>query len=152
MTTSNTQTHSHHGIFGKKTELYFAVLSGFFLLIGFLLERFSEFPISLWKTVYAFSYFFGGYFVSVEASKKLRKGDQLPSINSIRNDNNLSRDTVMLAFNKLKERGIVEAIPGKGYFIKSEDTKAKKICETQQELCFCNFICRLPYLSALLQE
>lgn len=51
----------------------------------------------------------------------LKKGDGLPSINSIRNRFSLSRDTVLTAFNELKMRGIVESIPGKGYFVKSEN-------------------------------
>ncbi|MEZ4795551.1 MAG: GntR family transcriptional regulator [Flavobacteriaceae bacterium] len=51
----------------------------------------------------------------------LKKGDRLPSINSIKNRFSLSRDTVLTAFNELKMRGVVEAIPGKGYFVKSEN-------------------------------
>ncbi len=57
----------------------------------------------------------------------VKRGDKLPSINSIRNRFSLSRDTVLLAYNELKVRGIVQSIPGKGYYIKSEniDTKQK---------------------------
>lgn len=51
----------------------------------------------------------------------LKKGDQLPSINGIRNKFSLSRDTVLKAFNELKVRGIVQSIAGKGYYIKSEN-------------------------------
>ena len=51
----------------------------------------------------------------------LKKGDKLPSINSIRDKFSLSRDTVLTAFNELKTRGIVESISGKGYYIKSEN-------------------------------
>ncbi|MEE9362923.1 MAG: GntR family transcriptional regulator [Cellulophaga sp.] len=51
---------------------------------------------------------------------KLKKGDKLPSINSIRNKFSLSRDTILLAFNELKVRGIVQSIAGKGYYVKSE--------------------------------
>ncbi len=51
----------------------------------------------------------------------LKKGDSLPSINSIKAKFSLSRDTVLTAFGELKARGIVESIPGKGYYIKSED-------------------------------
>ncbi len=56
----------------------------------------------------------------------LKKGDQLPSINSIRNENALSRDTVLLAFNELKIRGIVLSIAGKGYYVKSENINIKQ--------------------------
>lgn len=50
----------------------------------------------------------------------LKKGDALPSLNSIKVKFSLSRDTVLTAFGELKARGIVESIPGKGYYIKSE--------------------------------
>lgn len=67
--------------------------------------------------------------VSVEQALSdgaLKKGDGLPSINSIRNRFDLSRDTVLMAFSELKTRGIVESIPGKGYYIKSENIAVKK--------------------------
>jgi DNA-binding transcriptional regulator YhcF (GntR family) len=51
----------------------------------------------------------------------LKKGDRLPSINRIRAKFTLSRDTVLMAYSELKTRGIVQSIPGKGYYIKSEN-------------------------------
>lgn len=51
----------------------------------------------------------------------LKKGDKLPSLNSIKNQHSLSRDTVLTAFNELKTRGIVKSIVGKGYYVISED-------------------------------
>ncbi|MEH6536344.1 MAG: GntR family transcriptional regulator [Psychroserpens sp.] len=51
----------------------------------------------------------------------LKKGDKLPSLNSIKNQYSLSRDTVLTAFNELKTRGIVMSIVGKGYYVISED-------------------------------
>ncbi|XMO86388.1 GntR family transcriptional regulator [Algibacter sp. AS12] len=51
----------------------------------------------------------------------LKKGDQIPSINKIKDENNLSRDTVMTAFNELKSRGIIKSIVGKGYYVNSEN-------------------------------
>ncbi|RLD77730.1 MAG: hypothetical protein DRJ07_14275, partial [Bacteroidetes bacterium] len=56
----------------------------------------------------------------------LIKGDKLPSINSIRNKNSVSRDTILLAFNELKIRGIVQSVAGKGYYIKSENIDIKQ--------------------------
>ncbi|WP_308993343.1 GntR family transcriptional regulator [Mariniflexile litorale] len=50
-------------------------------------------------------------------SGALKKGDQLPSINSIRDSHKLSRDTVLTAFNDLKTRGIIQSIVGKGYYV-----------------------------------
>lgn len=52
---------------------------------------------------------------------QLKKGDIIPSINGICKEYNISRDTVFMAYNQLKGRGIIHAIPGKGYFIKSEN-------------------------------
>ncbi len=55
----------------------------------------------------------------------LNKEDKLPSINSIRNKYAISRDTVLLAYNDLKIRGIIRSIPGKGYYVKSESINVK---------------------------
>lgn len=61
-------------------------------------------------------------------SGKLQKGDQIPSINKIKNDHNLSRDTVLMAFNELKNRGIIQSVVGKGYYVSSENISiAQKI-------------------------
>ncbi|WP_317041229.1 GntR family transcriptional regulator [Flaviramulus basaltis] len=54
-------------------------------------------------------------------SGALKKGDQLPSLNSIRDSHKLSRDTVLMAFNELKTRGIIQSIVGKGYYIINEN-------------------------------
>jgi len=61
---------------------------------------------------------------SIEGAIKngeLKKGDKLPSINEIRNLNKLSRDTVLTAFNELKNRGIIKPVVGKGYYVSSEN-------------------------------
>ena len=50
---------------------------------------------------------------------QLKRGDKIPSINSICNEFSLSRDTVLMAFNELKAKGIVSSVPGKGYYIES---------------------------------
>ncbi|MFW6259348.1 MAG: GntR family transcriptional regulator [Tangfeifania sp.] len=47
----------------------------------------------------------------------LKKGDKIPSINQICSEFGLSRDTVMVAFNELKARGVIVSQPGKGYYI-----------------------------------
>ncbi|KVV13570.1 GntR family transcriptional regulator [Flavobacterium sp. TMP13] len=49
----------------------------------------------------------------------LFKEDKLPSVNKVCLANSLSRDTVLQAYDELKKRGIIYAIPGKGYYIKS---------------------------------
>ena len=66
--------NKHHQILGKKTELYFAVLCGIFLLIGFLIERFTDASNWISSANYFISYFFGGYFIIIESTKKAVKG------------------------------------------------------------------------------
>lgn len=59
---------------------------------------------------------------SVEAAiaeKRLQRGDKLPSVNKVSLEFSISRDTVLLAYEELKKRGIVFAILGKGYYVKS---------------------------------
>ena len=51
----------------------------------------------------------------------LKKGDKLPSLNSIKNQHQVSRDTVFTAFNELRNRGIIESVAGKGFYVLSED-------------------------------
>jgi len=58
--------------------------------------------------------------------KVLLQGDKIPSINQVCAEFNLSRDTVMMAFNELKARGIVMSQPGKGYYISSTDTSQEE--------------------------
>lgn len=53
--------------------------------------------------------------------KILKKGDKVPSINRLCSELNLSRDTVMLAFNELKAKGILHSQPGKGYYVVTTD-------------------------------
>lgn len=55
------------------------------------------------------------------ADKRLKRGDKLPSVNKVALEFSLSRDTVLLAYDELKKRGIIYARLGKGYYIKSED-------------------------------
>lgn len=52
---------------------------------------------------------------------KFKKGDKIPSINQICDAFGLSRDTVMVAFNELKAKGIIISQPGKGYYVATTD-------------------------------
>ncbi|MGQ1890479.1 GntR family transcriptional regulator [Thermophagus sp. OGC60D27] len=54
-------------------------------------------------------------------SGKLKSQDKLPSVNDIARTFKLSRDTVLMAYNELKARGIIRSIPGKGYYVDSVD-------------------------------
>ena len=57
---------------------------------------------------------------------KLKKDDRLPSINKICLAFSLSRDTVLQAYEELKKRGIIFAIIGKGYYVKSIEITIKQ--------------------------
>ena len=58
--------------------------------------------------------------------EKILKGGKLPSINKVCTAFSLSRDTVLLAYEDLKKRGVIYAIPGKGYYVKSTEIKIKQ--------------------------
>jgi DNA-binding transcriptional regulator YhcF (GntR family) len=58
--------------------------------------------------------------------KHLRLGDKLPSINQICLENDVHRDTVMVALNQLKAKGIIRSYQGKGYYISSIDIDIKE--------------------------
>ncbi len=53
------------------------------------------------------------------AEKRLKRDDKLPSVNKVSLEFSISRDTVLLAYEELKKRGIIYAILGKGYYVKS---------------------------------
>lgn len=56
----------------------------------------------------------------------LNKDDLLPSVNKISKEFSLARGSVFSAYNDLRAAGIIDSIPGKGYFVKSTDTKQTK--------------------------
>ncbi|NJN24955.1 MAG: GntR family transcriptional regulator [Cyclobacteriaceae bacterium] len=53
----------------------------------------------------------------------LPKGSKLPSINEICQDHRLARETVVKAFQKLKEKGLLESVHGKGFYVSSTNTQ-----------------------------
>ncbi|SHI81499.1 transcriptional regulator, GntR family [Tangfeifania diversioriginum] len=64
-------------------------------------------------------------FCSIETNG-LKKGDKMPSINQVCAEFDLSRDTVMVAFNELKEKGVLLSQPGKGYYIASTEIRREE--------------------------
>ncbi|MDP4209913.1 MAG: GntR family transcriptional regulator [Bacteroidota bacterium] len=52
-----------------------------------------------------------------------KPGDALPSVNEISKEHNLSRDTVFKAYQELKQRGLVDSTPAKGYHVIESLTK-----------------------------
>src|SRR5690625_5112973 len=60
-------------VYGFKKDLVFAILSGIFLLITFLIEKLSDFSIIIYLPIYAISYFFGGYYTLIHALESLKE-------------------------------------------------------------------------------
>jgi DNA-binding transcriptional regulator YhcF (GntR family) len=58
-------------------------------------------------------------------TKKLLLGDKLPSIHEISNNYDISRDTVVTAYNELKSRGIISPKHGKGFYVSSTSVQSK---------------------------
>lgn len=61
--------------------------------------------------------------VTAVEEKKIEKGYLLPSINDLSYELNISRDTAEKAYKRLKKIGVIESVPGKGYFISKTDIK-----------------------------
>lgn len=57
---------------------------------------------------------------------KLTQNDKLPSVNSIAATFSLARGSVFSAYNELRASGIIDSIPGKGYFVVSTQTRQKQ--------------------------
>lgn len=65
--------HKHGGIFGERSELIFALLSGAFLIVGFATEKLVD-GIAEWFpfACYLVAYFFGGFYTVREAIENIR--------------------------------------------------------------------------------
>ena len=60
---------------------------------------------------------------------KIENGGMLPSINELSFVFEISRDTAEKGYRRLRKLGVIESIPGKGYFVISTDFSRKlKIC------------------------
>lgn len=81
------------------------------------------------------------------AKQLIFKGDLLPSVNSICKDNNLSKDTVFKAYSILKNQGVIESVPNKGYYVVGETRKILLVLDTfkaYKEVLYHSFINNLP--------
>ncbi len=81
------------------------------------------------------------------AKKELIVGAELPSVNSVSKSSKLSRDTVFKAYLILKEQGIVDSVPGKGYYVAGETRKVLLVLDTfkaYKEVLYHSFINNLP--------
>ncbi len=53
--------------------------------------------------------------------KEINNGDMMPSINEVSFEFDISRVTVEKGYGELKKTGVLDSVPGKGYFIKSTE-------------------------------
>ncbi len=56
------------------------------------------------------------------ASGRLRPGEPLPSLRPLAEELRINRNTIAKAYAELEAQGIVETIPGKGCFLKKNDS------------------------------
>lgn len=77
----------------------------------------------------------------------LQIGDALPSVNKICISSKVSRDTVFKAYTILKENGIIDSVPNKGYYIANQTKKVLLVLDTfkaYKEVLYHSFVNNLP--------
>jgi GntR family transcriptional regulator len=60
------------------------------------------------------------------ASGVLKAGESLPSIRPLAEELRVNRNTVAKAYTELESQGIIETLPGKGCFVKENNSPLKK--------------------------
>ncbi len=60
------------------------------------------------------------------ASGRLRPGEPLPSLRPLAEELRINRNTIAKAYAELENQGILETIPGKGYFLKANNSPFNK--------------------------
>lgn len=60
------------------------------------------------------------------ASGALRAGEPLPSIRPLAEELRVNRNTIAKAYTELESQGVIETIPGKGCFLKANNSPLKK--------------------------
>ena len=79
--------------------------------------------------------------------KEFLEGDSLPSINQLSAQYGVSRDTVFKAFLDLRERGLIDSTPGKGYYVTSQVTNVLLLLDQYtpfKEALYNSFVKHLP--------
>ena len=77
----------------------------------------------------------------------LQKGEAIPSVNKICKATQFSRDTVFKAYSILKDNGVIESVPNKGYYVANETKKVLLLLDTfkaYKEVLYHSFINILP--------
>jgi len=60
------------------------------------------------------------------ASGAMQAGEPLPSIRPLAEDLRVNRNTIAKAYTELENQGVIETIPGKGCFLKPNNSPLKK--------------------------
>src|SRR5947199_3036475 len=60
------------------------------------------------------------------ASGAVRAGEPLPSIRPLAEELRVNRNTIAKAYGELENQGVIETIPGKGCFLKENNSPLKK--------------------------
>src|SRR5467141_2517218 len=63
---------------------------------------------------------------SAAAAGTLQAGESLPSIRPLAEELRVNRNTIAKAYTELESQGIIETIPGKGCFLKANNSPLKK--------------------------
>ena len=66
------------------------------------------------------------------ASGKLQPGDPLPSLRPLAEELRINRNTIARAYSELEAQGMIETLPGKGYFLKNNHAALTQ--QTRQRL------------------
>ena len=66
------------------------------------------------------------------ASGRLREGEPLPSLRPLAEELRINRNTIAKAYAELESQGIIETIPGKGFFLKRNNSPFNQ--QTRQKL------------------
>ncbi len=63
---------------------------------------------------------------SAAASGALQAGEPLPSIRPLAEELRVNRNTIAKAYAELESQGVIESLPGKGCFLKANNSPLKK--------------------------
>jgi GntR family transcriptional regulator len=63
---------------------------------------------------------------SAAASGALQAGEPLPSIRPLAEELRVNRNTIAKAYSELESQGVIETLPGKGCFLKENNSPLKK--------------------------
>jgi GntR family transcriptional regulator len=66
------------------------------------------------------------------ASGRLRAGESLPSLRPLAEELSINRNTIAKAYAELESQGIIETLPGKGFFVKQNKSPFTE--EVRQQL------------------